>query len=561
MLMLNMNRILATLLVISTSVAALDASADYESRIQEALDDYAAHSDEILQRAMKEGNDGTAVDTVEIDAANGEILSSSSSSARLYADLGLKAVNEALGRIKKVNEHKSDAYDVYGEAFQQLTAQNDNANPTISYTQLETWEDVADIIHEFKDGELLSLWRKATGSEFQEGQMNLSQFVTFNNLLDKLLMAKVDFMTFTKGRKTGEGISFDQLWFMDALSDYISDEAFLELWQESTGRSNKKGFMSYDEFLVFHELAGSWLEHEYGMDGKSTTEQWENVMEEGDDSSDDEDDSGDYYHGLKASDYWTTDSNIADEGLPDDIKADLESDNEDIRIEAMVRRGLHPEMWRVFSYWQLHAYFACEKLFSSPRPLWTDQQWRDIRDFYHEFVEEDKKDEGGPKGLHSYQLSEDRYDLTQNAIPFQSGEKGRGLQAVRDIKAGELVFKGTNNTIVFNYGHTWRKLLFAVNERFADPGMTCDLLVWSWVQDLYDGGPLKVVMDLDSGSLLNEGRDGIPDWEAPNVQCGKPDATRCDMDYFASRDIKEGDEVLIDYREFAFLDSWPDMGL
>ncbi len=77
--MLNMNRILATLLVISTSVAALDASADYESRIQEALDDYAAHSDEILQRAMKEGNDGTAVDTVEIDAANGEILSSSSS--------------------------------------------------------------------------------------------------------------------------------------------------------------------------------------------------------------------------------------------------------------------------------------------------------------------------------------------------------------------------------------------------------------------------------------------------------------------------------------------------
>ncbi|KAL7448058.1 hypothetical protein ACHAWC_000317, partial [Mediolabrus comicus] len=247
---------------------------------------------------------------------------------------------------------------------------------------------------------------------------------------------------------------------------------------------------------------------------------------------------------------------IEDEELPEDLKADLESDNEDIRNEARKRRELNPERWTEFSYWELHAYFACDKLFASPRPIWTDEQWRDLRDFYHEFVEEDRQDGMIREGaVRAYQLSKDEYDLTKNAIPFQSGEKGRGLKAVRDIKAGELVFKATNNTIVFNYGHTWRKLLFAINERFNDPGITCDILVWSWVQDLVDGGSLKVVMDMDSGSLLNEGRD-VAGWEPPNVQCGKPDATRCDMDYFAFRDIKEGDELLIDYNEFAFLNSW-----
>jgi len=594
--MMMMNSILTTLLAVSTSTAAADAaSSDYEAKIQAALDNYAAHSNEILQRAFHVGSNNNAIDTVEIDA-NGDILPSSSSSATLYADFGLKAVNEALGRINKANLQKSDA-NVYEEAFGLLTAQNNNNDShSISYTQLEKWEDIVDLIDELKDGEFLTLWQKATGSESQEGEMNLSQFETFNNLLDKLLMAKIDFMGLTKGNKKEE-IPYYRLYEWPALSEDMSDKDFYKLWKKAVGEDVIKGVMNYSQFLVFYDiaeewmerdvndenydsgdsgddddegneedefgLAGTWLEHEYRMNDKSTVEQGEDVLEKSGWSSDeDEDDSGDYYHGLRASDYLRTDyNNIADADLTEDLKADLESDDEEIRLEAKVRRGLDPKRWTEFSYWELHAYFACDKIFSSPRPIWTDQQWRELRDFYHEFVEEDKEDEDSPKGLHSYQLTEDQYDLTQNAIPFQSGEKGRGLQAVRDIKAGELVFKATNNTIVFNYGHTWRKLLFAVNERFADPGITCDIMVWSWVQDLYDGGPLKIVMDLDSGSLLNEGRDGIPGWEAPNVQCGKPDATRCDMDYFAFRDIKEGDELLIDYNEFAFVDSWPDMGV
>ena len=553
----TMIRIVTTLLVVAVAAAA---PADYESKIQAALDNYAAHSDEILQNAIKEGNDGDAsIDTVEIDA-NGDIITSSSNSAKLYAEFGSEAVNAALDKINTaVSEQKVDSSDMYKEAFEELTEQNGEGSTTITYGQLEQWEEEGDIMEELKDGEFLSLWQKATGSESQEGNMTLSQFATFNDLLDKLLMAKADFMTVTDGQDTEDGISFDRLWNMDALSDYISEDEFFKLWKKALGGDVEKGVMSYEQFLVFWELASEWLEHDYEKDEESRDEEEDSYDEDSADDDEEEDDEDEFvYHGIPAG---QTGFKFADEDLPEDIKADLESDDEDIRTEAMLRRELDPDRWDVFKYWELHAYFACDKLFSSPRPLWTDQQWREVRDFYHEFLEEDKREEDSPEGLHSYQFSEDEYDLSQNAIPFQSGEKGRGLQAIRDIKAGELVFKATNNTIVFNYGHTWRKLLFAINERFADPGITCDMHVWSWVQDLYDGGPMKVVMDLDSGSLLNEGREDVEGWEPPNVQCGRPDATRCDMDYYAYRDIKKGDELLIDYNEFAFLESWPDMGL
>jgi len=547
---------LALLVACGTSAAA--APADYESKMQAALENYVAHSDEILQRAIKVGNDGAAIDSVEIDA-NGDVTSSSS--AALYAEFGSAAVNTALDKINKEIEQQ-DLLQEYEESFEELTEQNGEGATTITYGQLEQWEDVVPIIDKLEDGEFLLLWRKATGSD-SEGEMTLSQFVAFNDLLDNLVMAKVDFKALTK-RIFKKEIPYNRLYNWSALSEDLTDKEFHKLWKKALGEDVVKGVMNYEQFLVFYDIAGEWLERDIDDVVEEEKERrknyWvksgSNKKEDSDDDSDDEEDDDDGYDLPNES---RPRFFIADEDLPEDIKADLESDDEDIRTEAMLRRELDPDRWDKFKYWELHAYFACDKLFSSPRPLWTDQQWRDVRDFYHEFLEEDKREEDSPEGLHSYQFSEDEYDLSQNAIPFQSGGKGRGLQAVRDIKAGEMVFKATNNTIVFNYGHTWRKLLFAVNER--DPSITCDMHVWSWVQDLYDGGPMKVVMDLDSGSLLNEGREDVEGWELPNVQCGRPDATRCDMDYYAYRDIKKGDELLIDYNEFAFLDSWPDMGL
>ena len=39
-------------------------------------------------------------------------------------------------------------------------------------------------------------------------------------------------------------------------------------------------------------------------------------------------------------------------------------------------------------------------------------------------------------------------------------DKGRGLIASSDIQKGELIFTGTNKTIVFETGHAWRSFLW-----------------------------------------------------------------------------------------------------
>ncbi len=553
-----MNRILTTLALVST-VAAADASASNESKIQAALENFAAHSDEILQRAMKEGSGGAAaLDTVGIDA-NGDIISSSS--AALYADFGLKAVNTELNKIyeKLIGEH--EMYEEYYEAFEELAAENGEDSTTITYDDLEEWEDIGPVVDKLGEGEFFDLWHKATGSDDEEGEMNLYQFFKFNDLLDNLVMAKVDFKALSK-RMSKPEIPYNRLHKWSALSDDLSDDNFQELWKKALGADDAaKDVMNYEQFLVFWDLAEEWLQRDIIDVVEEEKERRENYWVKSGNNKDakveEVDDDG--YNLRKIALEDRPRFFIADWDLPEDIKAGLASDDEDIRNEAALRRRLDPEMWEQFSYWDIYAYFGCEMAFDSPRPLWTEQQWRDVRDFYHEFIEEDKKI-GPPGKIRSYQSSKDEVDFSKTFIPFQSGEKGRGLQAIRDIEAGELVFNATNNTIVFNYGHTWRKLLFAINEHFDDPGMTCDVHAWSWVQDLYEGGPIKVFMDLDSGSLLNEGRDEAG-WDPPNVQCGKPDATRCDSDYYAFRDIKKGDELLIDYREFAFLGSWPSIGL
>ncbi|KAL7463723.1 hypothetical protein ACHAXS_004080 [Conticribra weissflogii] len=246
---------------------------------------------------------------------------------------------------------------------------------------------------------------------------------------------------------------------------------------------------------------------------------------------------------------------------------EIEDEWEDVTHEARLKADLDPDLWWRFSYWELHAYFSCAAAFKVSRPVYDSDKWNDLRDFYHRFAETDRKDKPlrPGEGPRTFQYSNDTYDPPM--IPFQAGEKGRGLKAARDISKGELVFKATNNTVLFAHGHTWRKFLFAIYERYGDDEekgevdsfTACDALVWSWVQALEEDGPLYIIADLDNGSLMNEGRleDG---WEPPNVRCGR-EGEACELAYYAMVDIREGDEILCDYREFALLNAWPAMGL
>ena len=260
-----------------------------------------------------------------------------------------------------------------------------------------------------------------------------------------------------------------------------------------------------------------------------------------------------------------------DEGEYDSEDYDEEEEEEedewaDVHAEAELAAYLDPDLWYRFSYWELHAYFSCAAAFKVSRAPYDSAKWNDLRQYYHHFVALDKVDKPLDEGEEerSFQYSTEAYHPPLET--FQTEGKGRGLMAARDIDKGELVFKATNNTVIFTHGHTWRKFLFAIYERYEeevggelDQYTTCDVLVWSWVQRLTENGPLVIVADLDNGSLMNEGREE-EGWEPPNTRCGK-EGERCEMAYYATKDIRKGEEILCDYREFALLNAWPRMGL
>lgn len=211
---------------------------------------------------------------------------------------------------------------------------------------------------------------------------------------------------------------------------------------------------------------------------------------------------------------------IADDDLPEDIKADLQSSDEIISSEAVLRRQLDPMKWETFNRDELYHYFACDKVLysmiatssSSPRPWWSEEQFRTVRDFYHDFVDNyDMPFIGIPSvGLlirSTYQATNEVYNMTRNAIPYQSGtEKGRGLKAARDIQQNETILKPSNNTIIFNDGRSFRHFLFALHDRFLGQGLVCDILIWAWVQDMEGVIPNAAAVDLDNSNLIN-------DWE------------------------------------------------
>ena len=171
---------------------------------------------------------------------------------------------------------------------------------------------------------------------------------------------------------------------------------------------------------------------------------------------------------------------------------------------------------------------------------------------YNEFVTKEyiQNPEKYPHGPETYKGGKPwlKSPVYGNTTP----DKGRGLAASRDISKGDLIFTGTNNTLVFETGPAWRK--FLLHLFYAPPpdsvyteGFACDMVAWSWNQQWPKGGKTVIIVDVDASSLLNKPSSG----ETNNIQCGKDDEESCGLDYYASRDIKKGEEILCHYSDFA----------
>eukprot|EP00984_Skeletonema_dohrnii_P005899 scaffold2089_cov125-Skeletonema_dohrnii-CCMP3373.AAC.1 len=154
--------------------------------------------------------------------------------------------------------------------------------------------------------------------------------------------------------------------------EYGDVKAVTKLWLDSM----LSGYSFIWRLSIVLVLILSWY---YAYPTTGNTEQQGEMLEYEEEYEEEEYDPwsiwGDGFDFNKQRDFW-----IPDEDLPEDIATDLQSTNEELQLEATARRQLDPLKWDTFDYWEIYHYFACTKVFTSPRPVWSEQLFRDMRD-------------------------------------------------------------------------------------------------------------------------------------------------------------------------------------
>ncbi|EJK62318.1 hypothetical protein THAOC_17076 [Thalassiosira oceanica] len=179
---------------------------------------------------------------------------------------------------------------------------------------------------------------------------------------------------------------------------------------------------------------------------------------------------------------------------------------------------------------QLERQRKCNAHDGGERPLYTDEDWERLRRLYREVgvgatVEFPEGASAAPPGFVPPMVARQTAD-----------GKGRGVFATRDIAKGEMTYGGKDNYAFFSTGEAFRRFLGALPD-----GEACDVIMWAWTQN-------------------DAPRNGRKGQQVANTGC--PAGKECAwFDEYALIDIREGDEFLCDYVEFAESDLWEEFGL
>ena len=225
-----------------------------------------------------------------------------------------------------------------------------------------------------------------------------------------------------------------------------------------------------------------------------------------------------------------------------------------------------------------HEELGCDNL--TIRPVHTPEIWIGMREAYISVVGPEKATVPSTttSSLSSSELSESSESLkaslfkTAFQIPFevrQSPGMGRGIYTLTDVKKGQLLYD-FSQTAQYRDANEFAEFL-----RIITPHLACDVLMWSYVQDLSEGytekmsndyGPFRIMTDLDPGSFCNNGgtSKGNMAWiitsptsttstttnrkTAPII--GRYDTVKS-APLVALRDIEAGEELLCIYSQFS----------
>ena len=210
----------------------------------------------------------------------------------------------------------------------------------------------------------------------------------------------------------------------------------------------------------------------------------------------------------------------------------------------------HPDPDDVWNTWTIPEiqsdWLKCwERDVSVPSPIYSSETWMSLREEYHSVMESSYDSNASP----------DYYDgFSVNFETKFNTEKGRRANyALNDIPEGTLIWKSTY-TAAFRDGSSYRHFL-----RRMSPTMACDVMSLAYTRRDVDG-LVTACVDLDAGSFTNGGDTE----EELNIALrdGHPSDTGCDLEFYATRDIREGEELAVDYYSFAMGDhGWVEMGL
>jgi len=230
---------------------------------------------------------------------------------------------------------------------------------------------------------------------------------------------------------------------------------------------------------------------------------------------------------------------------------------------------------------------------TSVENIHTDEAWKIFNTIYNRIIEEEKEE--------SKENEEDAQKSSSSPIPstyttngFQYPIEikldpvvGRGVYALQDIPKGSLLYI-SKNTATFYQGQTFRNFLQALPNHLA-----CDVMIWSYArlvsyETYYDEQPYMICTDLDEGSFVNSANDkedlnvalgnedgvllvyNYDDYDNENDNDSANEASPeeqeklwygCEMKFYASRDIQQGEEIRVNYGDFAETDGWRYLGL
>jgi hypothetical protein len=204
--------------------------------------------------------------------------------------------------------------------------------------------------------------------------------------------------------------------------------------------------------------------------------------------------------------------------------------------------------WTLGKLWSR---FDCNTLFESERQIPNTETWMKIRQAYVDVVGSSKSTIGEPNEVDGFFAP-----VEVQQIPG----KDRGLFATEDIPRGQHIWSGAIQRARFESGIDYKKFLGSISDEDA-----CEVLQYSSViilgDDKENKDDARIFVDLDNASLMNSidlvhdtvDAGCLPEWN-DRFRGG------CDQNLYALRDIKKGDEILMDYAVFGF-QHWELFGL